>query len=324
MDDGSAANLARFGRVAGRSVRIGDRLEFGQRGFGHDEWILLPVIAVEEFDGKEAGVVDLAKGFEDVGERRDAVAGVDAIGIGELGTIELRIVVDVDDADGSGREELEALEIGAAFVEVIDVGKDASAGASALGGDEPGFAEASERLGKTPNFQHGSDAAGLTEIEQGPVAIRGGEEIDGGFEVLAAGGADGGRGDPLAAEVPSPLHVALGSVEPLAATLVVIDDPLGETDDARDDKPGVGDPFGEVLQRSARFLIGIKLGDPRLEASVPGLGGEIDKLLERSVLSPITNGAGIQAKSERLQSGMSANGTRSDGDGATEQLPPRN
>src|SRR5205085_6312007 len=96
--------------------------------------------------------------FEHFRERSDAVAGVDAIGIRDLAAVDLRIVVDVEDADGGGSEQVQAEEIGASLVKMIDVRQDAAAGFAAFGRDDPGFTEAAERLREAPDLRLRLDA----------------------------------------------------------------------------------------------------------------------------------------------------------------------
>ena len=66
---------------------------------------------------------------EELPEGRDAVAGVDPMGVADLlaGRVG-RVVVQVEEVHGRAFEELQAPEAGTPLVEVVDVGQDAGCG----------------------------------------------------------------------------------------------------------------------------------------------------------------------------------------------------
>src|SRR6266487_4458541 len=61
-----------------------------QPGAGHGEGVLVPVVAVEQLQRQHAAEADGPQVAEDVLERGDAVAGVDALGVADLGARRLR------------------------------------------------------------------------------------------------------------------------------------------------------------------------------------------------------------------------------------------
>src|SRR5207245_2684540 len=80
-------------------LRRGQRLHLLQAGFRHRERVLLPVLAIEQLQRHVAAVTHRPQRGEDLFHWRNPVAGVDAVGVRDLGPVDLRVVVHVEDAD---------------------------------------------------------------------------------------------------------------------------------------------------------------------------------------------------------------------------------
>jgi hypothetical protein len=163
--------------------------------------------------------------------------------------------------------------------------------------DHHGLAELREGLGEAPHLDHRQHAHLVPQVAQRAVPLGRLHQVDVGA-VLGAGG--GGR-HPLAADLGDAVHVALRRLHRLGALVVVVDDPLGEADGAFDRHAVVGDPLGQVLERTALVDEGVDLADPRLDGAVAGLGGDVDLLGDGEVVA--ADRAGVEAVAERLVGG---------------------
>src|SRR5437868_2504400 len=103
-------------RVSGPARR---RFHLLQPGFRNREGILLPVIRIEQLERKHAAEPDLSQLAQYELQRGDAVAGVDARRVGNLVRgWRRRVVVNVDRMNCPGAQKPQAVEPGAALVEV--------------------------------------------------------------------------------------------------------------------------------------------------------------------------------------------------------------
>src|SRR5208283_2176953 len=92
-----------------RQGRFDGGLHFFQAGAGHGGGVLFPVVAVEQFQRQDTAKAAVAQGAEDGGEGSDAVAGIDAGGVGDIGAGRFgRIVVAVEDVEGGAVQQVEA------------------------------------------------------------------------------------------------------------------------------------------------------------------------------------------------------------------------
>ena len=136
--------------------------------------------------------------------------------------VDLRVIVDVEDADGGGRQKRQAGEVGAAFVEVVDVRQDARRRelphSTATRSASPSRRSVFEKPQTSDDRRH---AHLLPKVEQRAVAVGGRDQIDdwlGKVRVVAlahaAGGADGRRRDvrPNRSPRPSPCRVSRAPV----------------------------------------------------------------------------------------------------------------
>src|SRR5262249_4713983 len=103
--------------------------------------VFFPVIAIKEFQRQSAIETDIAQDLQDGLERRDAVAGVHALGVGDVLARRIGgIVVVMNDVKGFAAEEAQAVGIGTTFVHVVDIGQNAGLGMAALDSHQSGFA----------------------------------------------------------------------------------------------------------------------------------------------------------------------------------------
>src|SRR5262245_37960018 len=87
------------GRTSGRGFHHGFELIEG--GFGHEVRLLLPIVSVEQLDREEALVADFGQSLEDLLERGDAIARVNAIGVHDrVPGLRGGVIVDVENAHG--------------------------------------------------------------------------------------------------------------------------------------------------------------------------------------------------------------------------------
>src|SRR4051812_34923530 len=96
-----------------------DRLQLRQTRFRHFERVLLPILAVEQFQRQQAAVTAGLQVGDDHLPRGDAVAGVDAVGVIQVGGRGGGgVVVHVEDADRGPADQFQAAEFRSAFVQV--------------------------------------------------------------------------------------------------------------------------------------------------------------------------------------------------------------
>src|SRR5690242_7063777 len=120
---------------------LGERLSHGGAGFlqacaGVFLGAHFPILLIEEFEREDAAKAVVAKIAENLSERRDSVAGVDAIRIGQLcGIVGRGIVVYMQNVERCAADLIQAGERCSAFVEMKNVKQHACVGAASSDGD---------------------------------------------------------------------------------------------------------------------------------------------------------------------------------------------
>ena len=204
-----------------------------------------------------------------------------------------RVVVHVEDVHASAAEQSQAREVGAALVEVVDVGQDAGVRVAGLDGDEGGLAEPAERLREAPDLD-----LRARRPSGGPVrtirdsARRAWCRSMPALSVAPAGGA-AMRVPPIWATRSMSRRASsrpflrrsssstIQSEKPIALSTV---------------RPRSAIRLRRSVRRAAAACVLVELANPRLDALVAGLGGEIDFLLDRELLA--ADRAGIEAEPE--------------------------
>ncbi len=140
-----------------------------------------------------------------------------------------RVVVDVEDVNGLAVNQLQAVEVGAALVDVVDIRQQTGLRAPAFDGHVHGFAQTAEGRGEAPHFHLRRDANLLTEVQQLAVAQSGLAQSDRGLS-----GPGRRRRDARSADRPHQVHVAASFFQARGSLGVVVVDPVGETNGALD------------------------------------------------------------------------------------------
>ena len=126
--------------------------------------------------------------------------------------------------------KLEAGEVGAALVQVIDVGQHAGLRMAAFHGHQHRLAQPVERFGKAPHFDLRHDADVIAQRQQRAITL-------GHLQVIDIGNIGRARRrcrDAFAADLLDEVHVAPRLLQALGPPGVVVDDPFGKADRAFD------------------------------------------------------------------------------------------
>ena len=270
--DARSARTGRGSRVCRahrRRRRVESREPFGQFGtrvmpgpppspWRGPSWhlvrVLFPVAAIEQFERNVARVAGLSQRCEDLLERRDPIAGINAIGVDDLVAGDLRVVVDVEDADRGFPKEVRAPRSRSRPCR----GDTHPAGSSPSCRHTPRRYRAPRRAAgassRTPRSRRPALHPSIADIQERAVAIRGGEEIDHRLRELRIvalaraaerpTGARARRGLPISAAHPISRFACSSPLPPG----LILDDPLREADHIGH-RGRLLDPFAEVLQQ---------------------------------------------------------------------------
>jgi len=161
-------------------------------------------------------------------------------------------------------------------------------------GDESGLAQQVQGLGTAPDLQLWQDTRLPSQFEHSAVSLGSTAEVQGGLMCARRRGRDA-----TSAELGHQIHFPLELLEPRGALLVVIDDPRRKADRAFHRQAQVGDSLPEIRQRLALIDVLLHGTDPRLDALVTGLRGDLHFLGQRQLMAH--QRAGIQAVAERME-----------------------
>src|SRR5207253_1624747 len=120
---------------------------------------------------------DLPQSTKNILERCHAVSRVKALRVGDGGPGGLRrVIVAVQDVHHRAAQELQAVDVGTALVEVIDVREDARLRMAALQGNQRSLSQPAQRARGPPELDLGHDADLLAYVQESAVTLSSLEE----------------------------------------------------------------------------------------------------------------------------------------------------